>query len=51
MRDASICIFSRRLQFVCPQLSQTSEAYSKIGRMKTKKKNIFFQDNPFLTCI
>jgi hypothetical protein len=23
MRAASICIFSRRLQFVCPQLSQT----------------------------
>jgi hypothetical protein len=26
---ASICIFSRQLQFACPQLSQTSEAYSK----------------------
>jgi hypothetical protein len=36
IRAASICIFSRRLQFACPQLSQTSEAYSKIGRMKTK---------------
>jgi hypothetical protein len=34
IRAASICIFSRRLQFACPQLSQTSEAYSKIGRNK-----------------